>query len=161
MAKRGPKSGFNESLKSRIVALVEEGKTLEQVGEIIGVSKQTIYNWFGHHKDLLYAVRAARQIADELVEASLFSRALGYSHPEEKVFNSDKFGIVTHETVKHYPPDTQAAMFWLRNRQPAKWKEKTEGDVTVNNNLHVEKLSDEQLDAKLAEMIAKVNGAKP
>lgn len=160
MAKRGRKSGFNESLKSRIIALVGEGKTLEQVAEIIGVSKQTIYNWFGHHKDLLYAVREARQIADELVEASLFSRALGYSHPEEKLFAHEGLVIDRQIITKHYPPDTTAAMFWLRNRQPARWKEKTEGDVNVNVNA-VQKLSDEQLDARLAALIAKTQAAKP
>lgn len=154
MAKRGRPSGFNASLKSRIVELVEQGKTLDQVGEIIGVSRQTIHNWCGQHKDLLYAVREARQVADELVEASLFSRAVGYSHPEQKVF-CDKGEIITHDMIKHHPPDTQAAVFWLRNRQPERWKEKSEGDVTVNNHLHVDKLTDEQLEAKIAALLAK------
>lgn len=154
MGKRGRKSGFNESLQSRIVALVEEGKTLAQVAEIIGVSIPTIYNWFGQHKDLLYAVRQARQIADELVEAALFSRAQGYSHPEEKVFCTKDGEIITHDTQRHHPPDTQAAMFWLRNRQPEKWREKVEG-TEVNVNLSPAKLTDEQLDARIAAHLAK------
>ena len=41
--------------------------------------------------------------------------------------------IVITPTVKHYPPDTQAASLWLRNRQPQLWRDKTEVavDATV------------------------------
>lgn len=155
MAKRGRKTVFNDTIKSTILRLIEEGKTEDEIGKIIGVSRTTINNWKGKHPEFLYAVRESRQAADELVEAALFSRATGYSHPEEKVFNSEKLGIVVHETTKHYPPDTQAAMFWLRNRQPERWKEKTEGDVNVNNNFNLQQLSDEQLDAKIAAFLEK------
>ena len=154
MNKRGRKSGFNEKAKETILRLIKEGKTEEQIAEVIGVCAKTLANWKGKHPELLHAVREARLIADEVVEASLFRRAVGYSHPEQKVFNCEG-QIITHEIVKHHPPDTQAAMFWLRNRQPERWKEKTEGDVTVNNNVNVEKLTDEQLNARIAEKLAK------
>ncbi|MHB1956052.1 MAG: hypothetical protein ACYCOU_20160, partial [Sulfobacillus sp.] len=65
-----------------------------------------------------------------------------------------------HNTEKHYPPDTQAAMFWLRNRQPERWKEKTEGDVNVNNNLSVATLTDEQLDSKIQALLTKLQTPK-
>ncbi|MOA55620.1 hypothetical protein D3C78_1794470 [compost metagenome] len=32
--------------------------------------------------------------------------------------------VVREEYVEHYPPDTPAASLWLRNRQPAKWRDK-------------------------------------
>lgn len=157
MGKRGRKSGFNEIIQATILRLIKDGKTEEQIAEIIGVSKTTLTNWKGKHPYFLYAVRESRLVADELVEAALFNRALGYSHPEEKVFQYEGC-IVTHEIKKHYPPDTQAAMFWLRNRQPDRWKEKTEGDVQVNNNLSFNGLSDEQLDAQIAKRLAKGSG---
>lgn len=84
----------------------------------------------------------------------LFQRAVGYSHPEEKVFQYNG-EIITHMITKHYPPDTQAAQFWLRNRQPERWKEMTAGDVNVNTNVNVSSLTDEQLDARIAEFQAK------
>ncbi len=56
-------------------------------------------------------------------------------------------------TVKHYPPDTQAASLWLRNRQPDKWRDKLthehagpDGGPVVN----VRNLSDDQLNSRLA-----------
>ena len=159
MAKRGPKEKFNQKLKEAFVRLAKEGKTLEQIAEIVGVTSRTLTNWMGRHQDLFLAVREARQVADELVEAALFNRATGYSHPETKAFCYEGC-IVTEDFTKHYPPDTQAAMFWLRNRQPERWKEKTEGDVNVNNNLSVGGLTDEQLDARIAKYLAKPNPEK-
>lgn len=153
MAKRGPKSKFNDKVRETFLRLIKEGKTEDEIADIVGVCRKTLNNWKGEHPELLYAVREARQTADELVEASLYRRALGYSHPETKLFAHEGIVFSKEEVTKHYPPDTTAAMFWLRNRQPKRWKEKTESDVTVNNN--VTTLTDEQLDAKLAEKLAK------
>lgn len=153
MARRGPKGKFNEKVREAFLRLIKEGKTEDEIGNILGVTRRTLNNWKGKHSDLLYAVREARQVADQLVEASLYSRALGYSHPETKTFMHEGC-IITEDITKHYPPDTTAAMFWLRNRQPKRWREKTEGDVNVNNNFNT--LTDEQLEAKIAEKLAKV-----
>ena len=53
----------------------------------------------------------------------LYKRALGYEHPEVHVSNYQGEITLTPLT-KHYPPDTQAASLWLRNRQPKKWRDK-------------------------------------
>ena len=154
MGKRGPKTGFNEKVRETFLRLLKEGKTEAEIAEIVGVSRRTLCNWKGKHQDLLLAVNEAKLTADQLVAASLYQRALGYSHPEEKIFCSEG-QIITHDTVKHYPPDTTAAMFWLRNRQPNKWKEKTEGDVNVKTVVNTSGMTDEELDAKIAEKLAK------
>lgn len=116
-------SMFNEQIKEKMLELYEKGKTDKQVAEIIGVSEKTINNWKGKHPEFLQTLREMKQVADGLVEASLFARATGYSHPEEKVFQYEGC-IITHETTKHYPPDVTAAIFWLKNRQPKDWKDK-------------------------------------
>ncbi len=103
-------------------ALYKEGKTDAQVANIIGVSRRTIYNWRGENPEFFHSLKASKNIADDLVEASLFNRATGYSHIEEVCF-SYKGDIVTHKTKKHYPPDTTAAIFWLKNRQPDRWRQ--------------------------------------
>jgi hypothetical protein len=40
--------------------------------------------------------------------------------------------IITTKLTKHYPPDTTAAIFWLKNRQPGKWRDKTIVDNNIN-----------------------------
>jgi DNA-binding XRE family transcriptional regulator len=149
--KRGRKSSFNAKVQETIVRLIEEGKTEDQIAEIIGVSRTTLNNWKGKHPELLYAVREARQVADELVEAALFARAVGYSHPEQKVFQYEG-QIITHEMVKHYPPDTAAASFWLRNRQPKRWKDKTSHEHSGPEGKPIE-FSDHEAAAKLAAIL--------
>ena len=45
------------------------------------------------------------------------------------------------------PADTTAAIFWLKNRQPDKWRDRKEVDATVNLGDELEGLTDEQLQA--------------
>jgi hypothetical protein len=36
---------------------------------------------------------------------------------------------------RYFPPDTQAAMFWLRNRRRKQWRERIEHEHTVSDDL--------------------------
>ena len=61
--------------------------------------------------------------------SKLFHRATGYEHPEDDI-KSVNGEIVITPTVKHYPPDTTAAIFWLKNRRPDLWRDKVESALT-------------------------------
>ena len=136
-------SKFNDQLKETILDLYRRGRTDEQVAAIIGVCVKTLHNWKGKHPSFLHALRDSKFVADGLVEASLFGKATGYSHEEEKVFIVD--GKVKRVlTRKQYAPDTTAAIFWLKNRQPEKWRENYELDIHSMDNK-----SDEELDARI------------
>jgi hypothetical protein len=61
--------------------------------------------------------------ADNRVERSLYERANGYSYDAEKIF-CDKNGKVTRVPYReHVPPDVTAGIFWLKNRDPAHWRD--------------------------------------
>ncbi len=105
-----------------MIALYESGKTDDQVARIVGVSVRTINNWKGSNPEFLHALKSAKEIADDLVEASLFSRATGYTHIEEKIFLYEGYPVRV-KTKKHYPPDVTAGIFWLKNRQPDRWRD--------------------------------------
>lgn len=118
----GRPSKFNSQLTAKIAALYATGKTDEEVAKAIGVSVRTIYLWKHSQPDFLHALKESKAVADDLVETSLFRKATGYSHPEEKIFVS--FGeVIRVKTIKHYAPDTTAAIFWLKNRRPEEWRE--------------------------------------
>ena len=74
-------------------------------------------------------------MADARVVQKLFERAMGYEHPETKFFTVNKGDFVqeieTRETTKIYPPDVTAAIFWLKNRQPSRWRDKQETDMNI------------------------------
>ena len=63
--------------------------------------------------------------ADAEVAEKLYQRAKGHKHPETKVFCKDG-KIVTYEATKHYPPDTGAAIIWLKNRRSNTWRDRND-----------------------------------
>lgn len=130
--KVGRPSKFNDALKEKMLELYERGYTNQQVADFVGVHVRTIENWQAKHQEFMWALKDAKQIADDLVEASLFARAVGYSHEEEKVF-CDKGDIITYKTIKQYPPDIGAMTLWLKNRRPEEWREKSEIDINHND----------------------------
>jgi len=101
------------------------GMTDKQMADVVGVSEQTVNNWKLKDPNFFESLKAEKEIADARVERSLFERATGYSHPEDKIFNDNGTPLVV-QTVKHYPPDTTAAIFWLKNRKPKEWRDRQE-----------------------------------
>ncbi len=99
------------------------GYTDERLAEFFGVSSMTINRWKRERPGFWDAVKSGKDDADGRVASALMQRALGYSHPEVDIKVVDG-QIVQTPIVKHYPPDTAAAAFWLTNRQPERWKAK-------------------------------------
>lgn len=119
-------SKFNESLAEHVFSLAKSGATDEEIAASVGISIRTLRNWKGKHDGFLPALEAAQAVADDLVEASLFQRCVGYSQPAVKHFaQRDKDGrvtVVTERYVERFPPDAQACMNWLANRRPQEWR---------------------------------------
>lgn len=108
----------------------------------------TIYVWQAKHKTFYEALKGAKGIADDMVEASLFRRAVGYSHKAVKIFYNAKMDEVTeHHYIEHYPPDTVAAIFWLKNRRPDDWREKTDIAIEDNVNLNLKIGHEDEIDS--------------
>lgn len=120
--KPGRESSFNYQVKRKILTLAKNGKTDAQIAEVIGIHPQTLRRWKGRFPAFVEALKESKQKADSLVEASLYRRATGYYHPEEKLFVVGG-KIKRVEVLRHYPPDTTAAIFWLKNRQPKAWRD--------------------------------------
>jgi hypothetical protein len=64
--------------------------------------------------DFSERLKAAKATADAKVMEALFQRATGYEAPDGT----------------HIPPHPTAIIFWLRNRQPAEWKDTTRHEVS-------------------------------
>lgn len=132
-------SKFNESLALRIMELAKSGSTDDQIAAALGISTRTFAYWKTRYDGLADGLKDAKFVADELVEASLFSRATGYSHPAIKFFWDAKKGdIKSQPYIERHPPDTTACIFWLKNRQPQNWRDvnkdvPTEAEVEFDN----------------------------
>lgn len=99
------------------------GHTDEELAEFFEVHVSTIHQWKLDYPDFSDSIKKGKEIADAEVSKSLYHRALGYSHPDVdiKAVNGE---IVETPVMKHYPPDATSAIFWLKNRQPKKWRDK-------------------------------------
>jgi hypothetical protein len=110
------------------------GATDNDLAEALGVGIGTINAWKLKHKEFSEALKTWKAEADERVERSLYDRAMGYSHPEDKIFNDGGIPMIV-PTIKHYPPDTTAAIFWLKNRKSADWRDKQELELNVSDDI--------------------------
>ena len=100
-----------------------------KMAEFFGVCERTLNYWKKKHPKFLQALKRGKDIADAEVCKSLFKRATGYSHPEDKIFNNNGEALIV-PTTKHYPPDSTAMIFWLSNRQRALWRNKQDHELT-------------------------------
>jgi len=122
------------------------GATDEELGNFFEVDERTINRWKKTHPKFCQSLKKGKVVADAEVAESLFKRACGYEHPEDKIFvrgntTTGKDGVQTERsevvrvgTVKHYPPDTAAAFIWLKNR--AGWKDKQEVEIEASKSVN-------------------------
>jgi len=143
MAKKGRPSEFNEKRVEAIRMMARRGFTDAEMATALCVTQQTLCNWKKDHPEFFESLKDWKSLADEKVERSLYERALGYSCPDVKVFKPAGEDPTIVDVIKHYPPDVTAQIFWLKNRQPDRWRDQRH--LTVNNDL--EGMSDDELDA--------------
>ncbi|RNC66457.1 helix-turn-helix domain-containing protein [Proteiniphilum sp. X52] len=102
------------------------GATDADLATFFEVTETTINNWKIEHPLFFESIKKGREIADANVATRLYKRATGYTCKTTKFATYE--GQITDEKEyeEHYPPDTTAAIFWLKNRQPHKWRDKRE-----------------------------------
>lgn len=131
--KTGRPTKYKAEYAKQAQHLTKLGATDAELAEFFGVAISTVSLWKVQHKPFSESIRLGKDAADRRVEDSLYQRAMGYSHDEDdiRVVNGE---IVVTPTVKHYPPDTTAAIFWLKNRKQQEWRDKQDvehsGSVT-------------------------------
>lgn len=136
---------------AQVERLASLGLTDKEIGIALGLSERTI-NRYKKDDEFLSVLKKGKEISDKRVERSLFERATGYTHPEEKIFQYEG-QIIRADTKKHYPPDTTAIIFWLKNRKPDEWRDVQKIEQTnINAGTDIESMTDEELNAKQTEI---------
>ncbi|GAB3517990.1 hypothetical protein [Emticicia fontis] len=123
------------------------GATDAELAELFKVSANTIYKWKKKYPSFRESVKSGKVLADMQVARSLYKRALGYTFQQiiseaksvpvsvkvgdvDSTFMDDSANgfqtirVITREVI----PDVKAQIFWLKNRQPEKWRDKQELD---------------------------------
>jgi hypothetical protein len=109
------------------------GATDKELADFFDIDVATINRWKIDYPEFCESLKNGKMQADAVVASKLFHRAIGYEHKELITATFQGEITDTMEVTKHYPPDTTAAIFWLKNRQRDKWRDKTEtehsGDI--------------------------------
>lgn len=112
-------------------ALAFAGATDREVADFLKVAERTIHRWKIDHPEFGEALQTGKDAADRRVEHSLYRKAIGYSFDSEKIWHWEG-KVVRAACVEHVPPSDVAAIFWLKNRKPDQYREKSQVEVTGN-----------------------------
>jgi hypothetical protein len=130
MPKDGRPTKYDSKYNDQAYKLALLGATDKELADFFEVTESTLNLWKLKHPDFSESLKKGKVQADAQVGARLFERALGFEHDSEeiKVVSMGKEGSVVERVPirKVYPPDTTAAIFWLKNRQSDKWRDKQE-----------------------------------
>ncbi|WP_199222735.1 hypothetical protein [Dokdonella fugitiva] len=107
--KKGRPSNYEPWMPRVAERMYEIGATNADVAYALNRAESTIRAWLQDHADFS-AVLKRKGLADAEVERALFRRATGYT---------------TGQGV-HIPGHPTAQIFWLKNRQRSKWRDKQE-----------------------------------
>src|SRR6266702_5781417 len=113
--------------------------------------------WKTRHKEFRITIQLGKIRADAEIAQSLYNRARGMSLPAVKIFQGTPEGgpvIVPHQ--EHLPPDVGAAKLWLSRRQPERWKERQEVDVSGTLEHRLNQMTPEERAADAVELMARV-----
>lgn len=130
----------------------------KRLAVLFDTTETTINTWKKKHPEFLKSIKKGKDIADAEVTKSLYQRATGYSHPEDKIFNNAGKEMIV-KTEKHYPPDPVACIFWLKNRQKENWRDTKQLDGTVNH-VHKRELTDLELAQELGSILTQGQAGK-
>lgn len=152
----GRPSSFRPEYVGQVRILCEEGFTDSEIARHFKVCKDTIYCWQKDYPEFHEAMKLGKGLADDRAERRLYEQAMGYVTTVKKQMKvrladgSEQLVEATEEVVM--PPNMDALKFFLKNRRPDQWKEKTEQHVSGRVE-HVE-LTREQLEERVAARLA-------
>ena len=119
------------------VACVEGGFTLVSLAKLFGVNKSTISRWMNKNESFCGAVKRGRdEFNVSVAEDCLLKRIKGYQYTEitqerkvvkDPTKKEESVQMVTTKIVtKSVAPDPTSIIFFLKNRDPERWREKAE-----------------------------------
>ena len=148
---------YQERVKPRleeIRAWARDGATEEEIAKKLGVAYSTFREYKAHNSALSAALKCARAYDDEVVNA-LHKNTLGEKvllrvpikcrriiYDNGKKVSEEEY-VVDAFKEEYVRPDTLAQMYWLNNRQPAKWKAKPVEQPDANEQAEEAKRKDE------------------
>lgn len=148
----GAPTKYKQEYAEQAYKLCLLGATDAKLADFFDVEISTISNWKNAHIEFLEALKRGKYAADAEIADSLYNRAKGMTIIEQqaiklttKAQGVDKEGNPTRafgqterveivDLMRQIPPDPTSVIFWLKNRQPKEWRDKTEQEHSGSVN---------------------------
>lgn len=126
----GRPSKFKPEFVEQAQKLAQLGATDREIADFFSVDERTLNRWKADNDEFCQSLKVGKDVADDRVEQSLYRRALGYEHDAMKIHVAGDGTITQVPFVERYPPDTTAAIFWLKNRRKEEWRDVSRQEQT-------------------------------
>lgn len=131
MANTGRPTKYKPEYDEQAAKLCALGATDQEIADFFDVDVRTIHRWKNEHESFCHSIRVSKEAADARVERSLFQRAIGYEQEEVKIFMPAGADAPVYAPFRaKVTPDTTAAIFWLKNRKPAEWRDRVQQEIS-------------------------------
>ena len=117
---------------------VKDGMTDYSIAESLGIAAYTFIKYKKIYSDLIDTYTRAHMERNCVVVNSVFKKAQGHKATLRKQKVLADGSVIDFQEEQYIPPDTDAAKFWLTNRDPEAWRDKVDQDVNVNVNVLVD-----------------------
>ena len=139
---------------TRARELARQGMIDAEIAKGLGISLATYYRWQERNGEFREAIKEGKRKPNEEVEASLFKRAMGFEYTEVEAVPDGKGGQAVKRAVrKLIPADPACMIFWLKNRDPARWRDVRDIRTQVFQGDGYQGLSPEQAEQVEKEMV--------
>lgn len=127
---------YQDTFPEQVFKLCLLGSIDSDIADFFGVNVGTVNQWKIDHPKFHESIKAGKREADANVASRLYDRAMGSEVIEETAFKvkhteyangkkvSESEAIETAPVRKQFPPDTTAAIFWLKNRNSQNWRDR-------------------------------------
>lgn len=132
----GRPTSFKAEYVEQTYKLCLLGSTDKQLADFFNVAESTVNLWKLKQPKFLDALRRGKTIADMQVASALYKSATGgHVIKEDKLVSDGEGGQKILTLEKQLEPSVSAQIFWLKNRQHDKWRDK----VHVDSNVKIDK----------------------
>ena len=104
---------------------------------MLGIGLATLYRRKLDYPAFARVFKLGKAAADDRVERSLYSRAIGYDYIAERAAMT-RHGQKTMRYRQHIPPDIPAVVFYLKNRRPDRWRDAHRHEHVTSPYDHIE-----------------------
>ena len=151
------------SMNKQVYKLCLLGMVDVELADFFNISESTLNEWKLKYPKFSESIKKGKSMPDANVADKLYNRALGYEYKEvtfEKLDGKENLTVTPDAiimedqyrkkiTIKHQPADTTAQIFWLKNRDPERWRDRhTVENKNTNTNVNYNlEMSKEELEA--------------